>query len=76
MPKRLAAELCGLAGIVRRLADRSDKHLYQLGRLVTGWLITPHGTGGFRTATVRFDGVDTTELSSKTMQAKNISGPH
>jgi hypothetical protein len=74
LPKRLAAELCDLVGVFGRLADRSDKHLRQLGQLVNGWLVTPNGTEGYRTAEVTLGGVDTNELSSQTMQAKNISG--
>tara|TARA_B100001093_G_scaffold144091_1_gene136705 strand:- start:7075 stop:8313 length:1239 start_codon:yes stop_codon:yes gene_type:complete len=74
LPKRLAAEICDLAGVVGRLADRSDKHLRRLGQLVNNWQIMPNGTEGYRTAEVTLGGVDTSELSSQTMQAKNIFG--
>ena len=74
VPKRLAAELCDLAGVAGRLADRSDKHLRQLGQMVNDWQLVPSGTEGYRTAEVTLGGVDTDELSSKTMQVKSVDG--
>ena len=38
------------------------------------WKIKPNGTEGYRTAEVTLGGVDTNELSSKTMMAKNVEG--
>jgi len=38
------------------------------------WQIKPNGTEGFRTAEVTLGGVDTDELSSKTLEAKQCSG--
>ncbi len=74
LPKRLAAELCDLAGVLGRLADRSDLHLRKLGQMVNDWQLTPKGTEGYRTAEVTLGGVDTNELSSKTMEAKAVPG--
>ena len=74
LPKRLAAELCDLAGVFGRLADRSDFNLRKLGQLVNDWQLTPNGTEGYRTAEVTLGGVDTNELSSKTMEAKIVPG--
>ena len=36
--------------------------------------MTPHGTEGYRTAEVTLGGVDTNELSSKTMEARLVPG--
>ena len=36
--------------------------------------IAPNGTEGYRTAEVTLGGVDTNQLSSKTMEAKNVQG--
>ena len=74
LPKRLSAELCDLAGVVGRLADRSDLQLRKLGQMVNDWQLTPSGTEGYRTAEVTLGGVDTNELSSKTMEAKIVPG--
>lgn len=38
------------------------------------WQVKPNGTEGYRTAEVTIGGVDTNELSSKTMMAKNVEG--
>jgi len=74
VPKRLAVELCTLAGEAGRLADRSDKYLRRLGQMVNDWQLVPSGTEGYRTAEVTLGGVDTDELSSKTMQVKSVDG--
>ncbi len=36
--------------------------------------MTPHGTEGYRTAEVTVGGVDTTCLSSRTMEARDMPG--
>ena len=74
LPKRLAQALCDLHSVSGRLADLSDKALTKLGQGVNAWRIIPNGTEGYRTAEVTLGGVDTTSLSSKTMQAKDIPG--
>ncbi|MOA10421.1 hypothetical protein D3C78_1303100 [compost metagenome] len=38
------------------------------------WRVQPNGTEGYRTAEVTLGGVDTKELSSKTMEAAKVSG--
>ncbi|MCS5710187.1 aminoacetone oxidase family FAD-binding enzyme [Candidatus Berkiella aquae] len=38
------------------------------------WQVKPNGTEGYRTAEVTLGGVDTKELSSKTMAANNVAG--
>ena len=38
------------------------------------WTITPTGTEGFAKAEVTAGGIDTRDLSSKTMQATNVPG--
>jgi predicted Rossmann fold flavoprotein len=57
-----------------RLADMSDAALANLALMVNEWHIKPAGTEGFRTAEVTKGGVDTADLSSKTMEAKNVPG--
>ncbi len=41
---------------------------------MNNWELTPSGTEGMRTAEVCTGGVDTNELSSKTMESKNHKG--
>lgn len=49
------------------LQDLKQTQLSQLARWLSGWLLKPSGTEGYRTAEVTLGGVDTTGLSSKTM---------
>ncbi len=74
VPKRLAVSICEAEGINGRLADLPDKKLEVLARAVNEWRVKPSGTEGYRTAEVTLGGVDTNELSSKTMEAKNQPG--
>ena len=57
-----------------RLGDMSDASFSNLALMVNEWHIKPAGTEGFRTAEVTKGGVDTAELSSKTLEAKKVSG--
>ena len=41
---------------------------------MTAWEIIPSGTEGYRTTEVTASGVDTHELSSKTMESSEVSG--
>ena len=56
------------------LAQWTDAALEQLGGQLNGWPLKPSGTEGYRTAEVTLGGVDTTELSSKTMESKKQPG--
>ena len=75
LPKRLAQRIAEqhLGGnAATRLGDIPDRKLEQLGSAVNCWQIVPHGTEGYRTAEVTMGGVDTAELSSKTMASRKI----
>lgn len=41
---------------------------------LTDWRVQPNGTEGYRTAEVTLGGVDTNELSSRTMEARKVLG--
>lgn len=56
------------------IGDWPDAKIAQLGQRFNDWNIVPSGTEGYRTAEVTLGGVDTDELSSKTMQAKKQPG--
>ena len=56
------------------LKQYQGKQLNQVADAFHQWQIKPNGTEGYRTAEVTLGGVDTDELSSKTMQAKNVEG--
>jgi hypothetical protein len=48
--------------------------LAEFERQAHNWIITPETTDGYDKAEVTAGGVDTNELSAKTMEARNISG--
>jgi hypothetical protein len=75
LPKRLV-ECLQLLG---QIPDATLKQLNgrQQGELVEtlqNWRVQPNGTEGYRTAEVTLGGVDTRELSSRTMEARNVAG--
>jgi predicted Rossmann fold flavoprotein len=74
MPRRLAQRLVDLAKCDSRLADTSDKAIRRLADQVNSWRIIPNGSEGLRTAEVTVGGVDTKELSSKTMEVRSAPG--
>ncbi len=56
------------------LAQIPDTALALIGRGLQAWQQKPSGTEGYRTAEVTLGGVDTTELSSKTMESNLQAG--
>ena len=79
LPKRLADIIVetlnwGSLKSVARLADASDKNLRCLADAINRWRLKPVGTEGFRVAEVTIGGVDTKELSSKTMETRTVPG--
>ena len=73
IPARLAEYIAGHIK-QERLADMSDAALANLALMVKEWRVKPAGSEGFRTAEVTKGGVDTDALSSKSMEAKSVSG--
>ncbi|MHA6313036.1 MULTISPECIES: NAD(P)/FAD-dependent oxidoreductase [Pantoea] len=75
LPKRLVEVLQTLKVVpditLKQLNSRQQAEL--VGTL-HAWRIQPNGTEGYRTAEVTLGGVDTTQLSSKTMEARAVPG--
>ena len=74
IPLRLAELVATQAGADQSLADLSDDKLRAVAERIHRWRVTPTGTEGYRTAEVTLGGVDTDELSSKTMECNKVSG--
>ncbi|MEP4769198.1 MAG: NAD(P)/FAD-dependent oxidoreductase [Roseibium sp.] len=74
LPNRLADELSQAFQLKGRMADQSDKVLRRAADQLNRWQLTPVGTEGYRTAEVTLGGIDTKELSSKTMESSKVSG--
>jgi len=72
LPKSLAQRMVEWTGADGRLADTPDKTLRRLAENINAWRITPNGSEGLRTAEVTVGGIDTKELSSKTMEVRSI----
>ncbi|PJG85154.1 NAD(P)/FAD-dependent oxidoreductase [Conservatibacter flavescens] len=75
LPKKLV-ELWLEQGIFQddTLANLSKVRLNSVENIIHHWQFTPNGTEGYRTAEVTMGGVDTHQVSSKTMEALNIQG--
>ena len=77
LPRKLVGELQdlmwpGLADTA--LGEIGNDDLAALGAGLNAWRIRPAATEGYRTAEVTLGGVDTNELSSKTMESKRQPG--
>jgi predicted Rossmann fold flavoprotein len=73
IPKKLA-QLIAADFPASNLADLSDAVLRRAAAAVNDWRVKPAGSEGYRTAEVTLGGVDTRDLDSKTMEAKNGPG--
>ena len=58
------------------IADLSRQQMGQVEQLLGSMRFQPSGTEGYRTAEVTLGGVDTTALSSKTLEARSVPGVH
>ncbi|MCE0813302.1 NAD(P)/FAD-dependent oxidoreductase [Buttiauxella sp. W03-F01] len=75
LPKRLVECLQQLGQIpdvtLKQLNVRQQSELIET---LQAWQVQPNGTEGYRTAEVTLGGVDTNELSSRTMEARKMPG--
>jgi predicted Rossmann fold flavoprotein len=73
LPRALVLELQSIlwpAVADTPLNEIGDEELSGIGEILGAWRLRPSGTEGYRTAEVTLGGVDTDELSSKTMECK------
>ena len=69
LPKRLAKIICDKNEVGGNISELSNKILKKLSDAINSWMINPTGSEGYRTAEVTLGGVNTKELSSKTMMS-------
>lgn len=74
LPKRFVETWLVPMGGSRPINRYAKKELDLLEQSFHNWTITPTGSEGFGKAEVTVGGVDTSELSSKTMETKEIPG--
>jgi predicted Rossmann fold flavoprotein len=84
-PRNIAALRAALRRFLpNRLADRwleihepkslTNASLKEVERKIHGWALVPAGTEGYGKAEVTVGGVDTNELSAKTMESRKVPG--
>ena len=74
LPKRLAQIICSKNKVSGNICEMSNKALKKLSDSINTWEINPTGSEGYRTAEVTLGGVNTNELSSKTMMSNKHTG--
>src|SRR5438046_141267 len=70
LPKRFAVRWLHLPAP----ANWTNQSLEALERQIHEWIVTPAATEGYEKAEVTAGGVDTDELSSKTMECRKVPG--
>ncbi len=74
LPARFVDKVCELNSINLPLKQYNDEQLKHVSSCFQQWAFWPSGTAGYRVAEVTVGGIDTQELSSKTMQSKKVEG--
>src|SRR6185369_2711485 len=74
LPKRLSDRWFELHGSSRPVASLGDRAIESIVHGLHRWRVEPAATEGFEKAEVTAGGVDTAELSSKTMESRRIPG--
>jgi predicted Rossmann fold flavoprotein len=75
LPRKLVLELEQLWWIDKAempIAQMNDLLLNTIANNLNGWQLKPAGTEGYRTAEVTLGGLDTNQLSSKTMMSNKV----
>ncbi len=74
LPKRFVRYWCERYGYSGAICHYNKKEMMKVSHHVHNWEIIPAGTEDYNTAEVTAGGVDTDELSSKTMESKKVRG--
>jgi predicted Rossmann fold flavoprotein len=76
LPRRCAQQWCAAHGIAVPMNALADERLVAIAAKLHCWEVLPSGTLGYNKAEVTAGGVDTRDLSSKTMGAAAVPGLH
>ncbi len=74
LPRRFARAWCDLAELSKPMNRLTMRELAAAAEAAHAWRIVPSGTEGFAKAEVTVGGIDTRDLSSKTMEARRVPG--
>ena len=71
LPKRLASSLAALIGEEKETSQWRRESMQRMEQILTEYRIKPSGTEGYKKAEVTIGGVNTDQLSSKTMASRH-----
>lgn len=74
LPQRFAVAFAEVQNLAGPLANMTDATLKDAASALKNFTLTPAGSEGYAKAEVTLGGIDTDELSSKTMEAKKVPG--
>ena len=74
LPRRFAQAWADLEAGNAAINNLSQRDLQRISHALNHWELMPSGTLGYAKAEVTLGGVDTNELSSKTMEARSVPG--
>lgn len=76
LPERFANAWSAKLPPLKPVRHYSSKELDDVAQRLESWTMRPAGTEGYATAEVTVGGIDTHDLSSKTMEARTVPGLH
>ncbi len=74
LPSRFVHAWCSHYLQTKPVCQFTEKELREAAEKLHAWQIRPSGTEGYAAAEVTIGGIDTNEVSSKTMEAKKLPG--
>jgi len=74
LPRRFSHKWCELHSPSKPICQHTEKELKHRAYLLHHWKIRPEATEGYKRAEITSGGIDTDELSSKTMETKKVPG--
>jgi predicted Rossmann fold flavoprotein len=74
LPARLAQVMAGTVSTAETIANLSDRSLIAIAARLSRWQVAPVVSEGWSKAEVTVGGVDTSALSSRTMEAREVRG--
>jgi predicted Rossmann fold flavoprotein len=74
LPHRFAQQWSAMQQAAGPIRSLGEKRLSEIGAALNDWSVLPSGTLGYNKAEVTLGGVDTRQLSSKTMAAERVPG--
>jgi predicted Rossmann fold flavoprotein len=74
LPRRLSRIWCESYASARPLCTYSEKELKKIASDLHDWKLVPETTEGYQKAEITAGGVDTKELSSRTMETAKVPG--